>query len=750
MLELSQQKLRELEALCTKEQPPAAMAACPLHMDCRGICAAVSVSDFSKARELFEKTALFPGIVSRLCEEPCKGACPVKSLGGSVQMRTLERAALEYGTLRPKRLLLPRRQECAAVIGSGPAGLAAALELGKKGYTVHIYEQDSRIGGSLKDLELLPPEVLSEELERLNPFRIELRTDSPAEPEMLRKSYDAVILARGTFGFPVSADSHTFLTEQDGVFAAGSCLRSFGGTLVHALAEGRRAAISADRYLKKVSLDAGREGEAPFVTTLHVTLNGTSAEPPVSFGTLGGNPPSEETAVKEASRCIQCTCTDCIDACAFMRHYKAYPKKYLREFYNNLSIAMGTRHANRMINSCSLCGQCAAICPHGLDLGEAAREARQIMVERSKMPASSFEFALNDMRFSNSRDCFLAQADAGEPPSWLYFPGCQLPASAPGVTRNSYLDLRNRLSGGVGLMLGCCGIMAKWAGEQELYESTRTRLLEAWKDLEKPVLIAACPTCLSELSSLDEDIRCVGIWDILYETGLPPGYQKGNGTLRIHDACGARNLPQVHSRIRMLAELMGYTLTEGTYTRSTSGCCGYGGLAQYSNPSLADDMAGQVSAQQDYPYLTYCINCRDRFLRQKAEAYHILELLYPSGAEEHRWPSYSLRQKNRLLLKRSLLEQLWGIETKGDDTLKLQYAPETADLLEQRMILESDISAVIQAAEANKCRIRDTAAGLYIAHRRIGNVTFWVWYRPEGDGFFIGRVYAHRMEIKGE
>ena len=75
MLELNQQKLHELEAKCTKEQPPAAMAACPLHVDCREICRAIAASDFSKARELYEKNAVFPGILSHLCEEPCKSAC---------------------------------------------------------------------------------------------------------------------------------------------------------------------------------------------------------------------------------------------------------------------------------------------------------------------------------------------------------------------------------------------------------------------------------------------------------------------------------------------------------------------------------------------------------------------------------------------------------------------------------------------------------------------------------------------------
>jgi len=161
-------------------------------------------------------------------------------------------------------------------------------------------------------------------------------------------------------------------------------------------------------------------------------------------------------------------------------------------------------------------------------------------------------------------------------------------------------------------------------------------------------------------------------------------------------------------------------------------------------------MAGQCISDTASPFLTYCINCRDRFLKQGAEAYHILELIYSSSEDEHRWPSYSVRQQNRMDLKRRLSKELWGEDTEGEMPLKLYYDSETADLLERRMILERDICSVITAAEETRERIRDTRSGLYIAHKMVGNVTFWVWYLPREDGYEISRVYAHRMEIKGD
>lgn len=748
MLELNQQKLHELEAKCTKEQPPAAMAACPLHVDCREICRAIAASDFSKARELYEKNAVFPGILSHLCEEPCKSACIRTEHGGPMQLRLLESAAQAYGSLKKRRTFLSKRPEKAAVVGAGLTGSSAALELGKKGYSVTVFEKAAEPGGFLLTEKRLPKEVLQKDLERLKEYKIEIHTLYRVDTiETLTEQFDAVLLAWGLHTEPVVTDPMTFSANGEKLFAAGDARRTNSGTITDALSEGRRAAISIDRYLKKVSLTAGREAEGGFSTTLHVTLkDGKTVSSVLSSGL-----PSKEEAIQEASRCLECTCTDCIDACAFMRRYKAWPKKYLREVYNNLAIAMGTRHANKMINSCSLCGQCSSVCPHGLDLGEVIQEARNIMVSQNKMPASAFEFALNDLAFSNSKHCFLVKPDPDQAqPSYLYFPGCQLAASTPNIVWRSYHDLRSRLPGGTGIMLGCCGIMAKWAGRMDLYQETIEQLKKSWESLGCPEVITACPACLTSLSESIPRMHCTGIWEILHTFGLPDTAWPESPPLRIHDACQARNSPGIREQIRLLAHTCGFSISEGNYTGTSSGCCGYGGLTQFSNPSLADEMAGQCISDTASPFLTYCINCRDRFLKQGAEAYHILELIYSSSEDEHRWPSYSVRQQNRMDLKRRLSKELWGEDTEGEMPLKLYYDSETADLLERRMILERDICSVITAAEETRERIHDTRSGLYIAHKMVGNVTFWVWYLPREDGYEISRVYAHRMEIKGD
>ena len=64
---------------------------------------------------------------------------------------------------------------------------------------------------------------------------------------------------------------------------------------------------------------------------------------------------------------------------------------------------MGSRQANKLINSCSLCGLCEAVCPEDFAMQTLCLEARKDMVQKGKMPPSAHEFALLDMAFSNER-----------------------------------------------------------------------------------------------------------------------------------------------------------------------------------------------------------------------------------------------------------------------------------------------------------------------------------------------------------
>ena len=129
--------------------------------------------------------------------------------------------------------------------------------------------------------------------------------------------------------------------------------------------------------------------------------------------------------------------------CPYLEEYGSYPKSYVRQIYNNESIVMGMRKANRMINSCALCGLCAAVCPENLSMAEVCLDARQSMVLAGKMPPSTHDFALRDMAFSQSDAFAMARHQPGFATSQAAFlPGCQLSASAPGHVASCYEHLQ--------------------------------------------------------------------------------------------------------------------------------------------------------------------------------------------------------------------------------------------------------------------------------------------------------------------
>ena len=309
-----------------------------------------------------------------------------------------------------------------------------------------------------------------------------------------------------------------------------------------------------DRYLQKVSLTAGREKEGPYPTRLYTRTDGVVPLPAVQpLDPVLGYTPDEAT--QEAGRCLQCECLECVKVCAYLERFGGYPKKYAREIYNNASIVMGARQANQLINSCSLCGLCEAVCPEDFAMQTLCLEARKDMVQKGKMPPSAHEFALLDMAFSNSDQFAMARHEPGkETSAAVFFPGCQLSASAPAMVKRVYAHLRQVLSGGVGLMLGCCNAPASWAGQADQFQTEFSRLREQWIALGRPEIIPACSTCYQILKTHLPEAKITSLWQVLEEKGLPADLSVKDGRpLAVHDPCTTRHEPGIQQSVRSLA-----------------------------------------------------------------------------------------------------------------------------------------------------------------------------------------------------
>jgi Fe-S oxidoreductase len=542
-------------------------------------------------------------------------------------------------------------------------------------------------------------------------------------------------------------------TQRDGVFAGGLD-RPDGPSPVWQASEGRWAATSMDRSLQSVSLSAGRGKETPYESRLFTSLEGVLPMPVTPAAGADGYDQAE--ARQEASRCLKCHCLECVKVCPYLEEFKAYPKKYVREIYNNQSIVMGVRQANKLINSCSLCGLCQAVCPGGFAMQTLCLDTRRDMVEKGKMPPSAHEFALLDMAFSLGSEFLLARHQPGQGSSAaLFFPGCQLAASDPGQVRRVYEYLCAALSGGVGLMLACCGAPAHWAGRRAEMEAALAAWQKDWEALGRPPVIMACASCLDIFRQYLPQVERRSLWEVLVETDLPPG-QAPVGPLAVHDPCTTRHEPGIRRHLRALLAGRGVELKELKLGGELTECCGYGGLMSIANPPLAQKVIAWRASQSERDYLAYCAVCRDRLAATGKRALHALDILFPDPAvpdpAARLGPGWSQRRENRARLKVGLLRDLWGEEAPAmaaHRALKLILAPEVAELLEKRRILIEDVQQVIYQAEHGGKKLSHPDTGRFLACFKPYKAVFWVEYSPEEeDAFRVHNAYAHRMTVK--
>jgi len=163
--------------------------------------------NWKEAYQLLEKTCDFPEFTGRVCPALCEKSCILKlSADAPVTIRENEvaivEAAFREGFIQPVR---PKRNgKRVAVIGSGPAGLAAANQLNRKGYEVTVYEKDELPGGLLR--YGIPNFKLAKNIidRRINlmkeegiQFKVNTKVGKDISSKELAKEYDAVCIAIG-------------------------------------------------------------------------------------------------------------------------------------------------------------------------------------------------------------------------------------------------------------------------------------------------------------------------------------------------------------------------------------------------------------------------------------------------------------------------------------------------------------------------------------------------------------------------
>jgi Fe-S oxidoreductase len=646
-------------------------------------------------------------------------------------MPLLERACIEYTrSTSPDAYNLPKKEQRIAVVGAGISGLTCALKFATNNYNVTLYERSGAIGGSLA--ALLPSELYIPEIEKQFSgleYTLLLNTDVHALENI---EYDAVYLSAGV----------DLGGEGEAVFR---CPRGLG--LMEEIADGVNSLHEIEWYLKtgrrRVKADEG--GDRPKLPAPSVP------DAPVVLPASGESYTKEE-ARREAGRCLQCDCSICMQHCDLLRHNNNYPDR----LKDDVDVTMNPnplytgRVALRQISSCNLCGLCKKVCPVNVDVGDYLLRTRKELFSIGALPAVYHEYWLRDMAFANSEKASLTLKPEQSLPGYVFFPGCQIGGSDPRYVTETYAYLLGHFPDAA-LFLRCCGAPALWAGDAALLEAELGAVVSEWENMGRPEFLLACPSCMRMFKEYLSAIPCRMVYDVMLDQGgLENNAAGAPERAAVFDPCSSRENPELQQNIRALARGGGFVLEELPHGKDTAQCCSWGGQIYPADPAYAKKIVKNRVEESDLPYIAYCTNCRDIFTSAGKQCLHIMDIIFGLNDFERKPPTVSERRKNRVLLRRKLIERYGrNIPAPEEEVLlKLLMNDELRQRASAEFILDEDICAVIEQCEKTGRKVINTATNRSTGHLQRGIITYWVEYEPKEEGVEVFNAYCHRMMIQ--
>jgi heterodisulfide reductase subunit A-like polyferredoxin len=274
----------------------------------------------------------------------------------------------------------PKQDKRVAIVGAGPAGLAAAYYLLRNGYACTVFDERERPGGMLR--YGVPQDVLDAEIELIEKlgadFRMQTRIGTAISMEDLQKDFDAAFIATGelkaadtdwlgidTKQETIVTKGRTYQTSLAGVFAGGDAVRKRRLT-VRAVADGKEAAAAISQYLSgqevtgkprpfNTHIGRLRDGE------MEIFLASASRSARLQPESRGGGF-SDEQARDEAARCLHCDCRK-PKSCKLRKYshqHQARPRRYKSELP---LFTQQLQHPDVIYESgkCIRCGLCIQI-----------------------------------------------------------------------------------------------------------------------------------------------------------------------------------------------------------------------------------------------------------------------------------------------------------------------------------------------------------------------------------------------------
>ncbi|MEA3544377.1 MAG: FAD-dependent oxidoreductase [Thermodesulfobacteriota bacterium] len=182
---------------------------CPSHIDIPAYIEAIKDRRFDESLDIIRESMPLPAICGRVCPHPCETACRRANVDSPINIMVLKRTASDYEwqhnhqpSMQPK----PKKDKTIAIVGAGPAGLAAAYYLALEGYPCTIYESlPEGFGGGMIAVGIpayrMPRHILQRDIDIICSMGVEILYDTKVGKDIslmeLKEKFDAVLLAPG-------------------------------------------------------------------------------------------------------------------------------------------------------------------------------------------------------------------------------------------------------------------------------------------------------------------------------------------------------------------------------------------------------------------------------------------------------------------------------------------------------------------------------------------------------------------------